>query len=110
MLFNHAEVDVRIGEPTHQPTCVLPAVQHIPAGDRQELTSRSFMNTEKERELREKLAGLRQQHRDLDAAISALELSSSPDQLQISRLKRQKLKLKDKMSAVEDQILPDIIA
>jgi len=68
------------------------------------------MKSELERQLREKLATLRQEHRDLDAAILALEQSARPDQLQISRLKRQKLKLKDLITSVEDQLLPDIIA
>jgi hypothetical protein len=68
------------------------------------------MQEEKERELRAALARLKEQHRDLDAAIAALEASTHRDQLQLSRLKRQKLKLKDRMAVIEDQLLPDIIA
>jgi hypothetical protein len=56
------------------------------------------------------LARLRQEHRDLDGAIDALELSVAGDQLQIQRLKKRKLVLRDRISYVEDQITPDIIA
>jgi hypothetical protein len=59
-------------------------------------------------ELRAKLAELVQEHRDLDAAIAAL--SGSPDQLQVSRLKKKKLQLKDQITKIEDALLPDIIA
>jgi hypothetical protein len=58
--------------------------------------------------LRAKLAELMQEHRDLDAAIEALR--GSPDQLQITRLKKRKLQLKDQISTINDQLLPDIIA
>jgi hypothetical protein len=58
----------------------------------------------------EELARLRQEHRDLDGAIDALELSVAGDQLQIQRLKRRKLGLRDRISYLEDQITPDIIA
>ena len=58
--------------------------------------------------LRAKLAELMQEHRDLDAAIDALR--GSPDQLQITRLKKRKLQLKDEISKINDQLLPDIIA
>lgn len=63
-----------------------------------------------ERELREQLARLRNEHRDLDAQIVMLEASALLDQLQIKRLKKRKLSLKDLIKAVEDQLLPDIIA
>lgn len=63
-----------------------------------------------ERELREQLARLRAEHRDLDTQIVAEEASSLADQLQIKRLKKRKLALKDRISAIEDQLLPDIIA
>ncbi len=58
--------------------------------------------------LRAKLAELTQEHRDLDAAIDAL--LGSPDQLQITRLKKRKLQLKDQITKINDQLLPDIIA
>jgi hypothetical protein len=63
-----------------------------------------------ERELREQLARLRAEHRDLDAQIVAEEVSPLADQLQIKRLKKKKLALKDRITALEDQLLPDIIA
>jgi hypothetical protein len=53
---------------------------------------------------------LRQEHRDLDAAIDALIFAPASDQLQIARLKKRKLKLKDEISALEDMLIPDIIA
>ena len=53
---------------------------------------------------------LRQEHRDLDDAIDALIFASANDQLQIARLKKRKLKLKDEIAALEDQLIPDIIA
>jgi hypothetical protein len=63
-----------------------------------------------EQELRKLLALLRTEHRDLDAAIEALSASGSTDQLQIARLKKRKLRLKDQIAIVQDQLLPDIIA
>ena len=57
-----------------------------------------------------RLAWLRTQHRDLDAAIDALRELPAPDQLQLARLKRQKLKLRDEIAMIEDQLVPDIIA
>lgn len=63
-----------------------------------------------ERELREQLVRLRAEHRELDAEIVAQEASASADQLQIKRLKKRKLALKDRITAIEDQLLPDIIA
>jgi hypothetical protein len=63
-----------------------------------------------EREVREKLAVLRGEHRDLDERIVKLEEEQSNDQVTIKRLKKQKLLLKDRITALEDQITPDIIA
>jgi hypothetical protein len=53
---------------------------------------------------------LRVQHRDLDDALAALIHSGATDMIQIKRLKKEKLKLKDKIRALEDELLPDIIA
>jgi len=53
---------------------------------------------------------LRQEHRDLDAAIDALGTGPGPDQLQIARLKKRKLRLRDEITLLEDQLIPDIIA
>jgi hypothetical protein len=68
------------------------------------------MSKEEERELREQLARLLQEHRDLDAAIDALALSPGSDLVQIQRLKKRKLVLRDKIRQLEDQLTPDIIA
>lgn len=68
------------------------------------------MDTEERRLLQENLAKLNQEHRDLDSAIEALERSGHGDPLQLQRLKKKKLSLKDEMSRVEDLLLPDIIA
>ncbi|MDP1026261.1 DUF465 domain-containing protein [Sphingomonas sp. KR1UV-12] len=63
-----------------------------------------------ETQIRDRLDGLRLEHRDLDAAIAALAAIGSPDQVQLARLKKRKLRLRDEMSMLEDQLLPDIIA
>ncbi|MGB0497085.1 MAG: YdcH family protein [Rubricella sp.] len=60
--------------------------------------------------LRVKLDALRQEHRDLDDAIRALQERGTADQFTLMRLKRQKLALKDRIVALEDQMTPDIIA
>jgi hypothetical protein len=57
-----------------------------------------------------RLAHLRMEHRDLDTAIEALRATSAPDQLQLARLKKRKLRLKDEIAAIEDMMIPDIIA
>lgn len=56
------------------------------------------------------LEHLRQEHRDLDAAIEALLHLGSSDRLQIQRLKKRKLSLRDRMTFLDDQLTPDIIA
>lgn len=63
-----------------------------------------------ERELREELVKLRAEHRDLDDEIVTLEASATAEQLLVKRLKKRKLAIKDRISVVEDQLLPDIIA
>ncbi|MCR9256654.1 MAG: DUF465 domain-containing protein [Alphaproteobacteria bacterium] len=60
--------------------------------------------------LQERLEGLRVEHRDLDEVISRLMEASPYDLLQIQRLKKRKLMLKDQMNRIESQLLPDIIA
>ena len=60
--------------------------------------------------LRIRLEVLRREHRDLDEAIHALEISGRPDALTLRRLKKQKLALKDQMARLEDRLIPDIIA
>jgi len=68
------------------------------------------MSDDRDQRLRQALAQLKQQHRDLDAAIQELEQGVRADQLQIKRLKKKKLALKDEIARVEDELLPDIIA
>ncbi len=63
-----------------------------------------------EDEMRKRLAGLKVEHRDLDIAIEALVQSGGPDQLQVARLKKRKLRLRDQISQIEDFLTPDIIA
>jgi hypothetical protein len=60
--------------------------------------------------LRVRIARLRQEHQDLDAAVHALEQSQHLDQIQIARLKKKKLVLRDEIKLLEDQLTPDIIA
>jgi hypothetical protein len=68
------------------------------------------LTDQEEREIRQELAELRQEHRDLDAAILALTESLNPDTIQIQRMKKRKLGLKDRISSLDDRLLPDIIA
>lgn len=63
-----------------------------------------------EEEMAKRLEVLRIDHRDLDAAIDALTNAGAHDQLQIARLKKRKLKLKDQIAVLEDYLIPDIIA
>ena len=63
-----------------------------------------------EEEMKKRLDVLRTEHRDLDAAIDALTGAGSTDQLQIARLKKRKLRLKDQIAAIADYLIPDIIA
>jgi len=60
--------------------------------------------------LRVKLEVLRREHRDLDEAIIALQERAASDMLTIRRLKKQKLRLKDQITVLEDRTTPDIIA
>lgn len=57
-----------------------------------------------------RLAALRTEHRDLDAAIDALRQSVNLDQLRLARLKKRKLRLKDEIALLESRQVPDIIA
>jgi hypothetical protein len=63
-----------------------------------------------EQEMIKRLAVLRTEHRDLDTAIAALEEVGGPDQLQVARLKKRKLLLRDQIAIFEDYLTPDIIA
>ena len=68
------------------------------------------MDTLQDVHLRNKLHGLYEQHRDLDYAIRVFELSGKADPLQLQRLKKMKLSIKDKIAQIENMLLPDIIA
>ena len=68
------------------------------------------MSADQESQLRERLADLRVEHRQLDVQIAELEAQDVRDQLQITRLKKKKLALKDEIAAIEDRLFPDIIA
>ena len=67
------------------------------------------MSEQDQAELRLAFARLRQEHEDYDAAIGAMETTGC-NSLQIQRMKKKKLAIKDKLRRVEDQIIPDIIA
>ena len=72
--------------------------------------SQSGLSDAEEDVLRAKLAQLVQEHRDMDSAISAMGEQGVNDQLQLTRLKKRKLQLKDQIARIEDALLPDIIA
>lgn len=61
-------------------------------------------------DITQRLELLRIEHRDLDAAIIALGHAAVADQLQLARLKKRKLRLRDEIAWCEDQLVPDIIA
>lgn len=68
------------------------------------------MNAMDDEEIDRRIGLLRQEHRDLDTAIEALRALSGGDQLQLARLKKRKLKLRDDIALLEDMLIPDIIA
>ena len=61
-------------------------------------------------DISQRLELLRVEHRDLDAATTALAATAIPDQLQLARFKKKKLRLRDEIAWCEDQLVPDIIA
>jgi hypothetical protein len=67
-------------------------------------------DTMDETQIAKRLEMLRIEHRDLDSAIAALFETGSTDQLQLARLKKRKLRLRDEIALFEDQMIPDIIA
>ncbi|HEY9148388.1 MAG TPA: DUF465 domain-containing protein [Gammaproteobacteria bacterium] len=68
------------------------------------------MDNDKLIELYQRLEALRLEHRDLDAAINALQENHYLDQLQMSRMKKRKLMLKDAIARLESQLIPDLNA
>lgn len=67
------------------------------------------MSDQHRSEIRLEFARLKQEHADFDAAINAM-IATGCDPLQIQRMKKKKLALKDRLSKLEDRIIPDIIA
>ncbi len=68
-----------------------------------------MMSEQEQAEIRLEYSRLKQEHADFDAAINAM-IATGCDPLQIQRMKKKKLMLKDRLSALEDRIIPDIIA
>ncbi len=68
------------------------------------------LTSDERKAIEDELERLRQEHRDLDAAIEALQTVGSTDQLQVARLKKRKLVLRDRIAFLDDQLTPDIIA
>jgi len=68
------------------------------------------MDSEYEEELRAKLGVLREEHNDLDQVISKLMVTPPVDFIQLQRLKKRKLALKDEIRKLESSLIPDIIA
>ena len=68
------------------------------------------LSEEEIRELKERLAALKSEHRDLDEVIARVGEAGVYDQLMMKRLKKRKLALKDQIALIESQLLPDIIA
>ena len=87
-----------------------PAIQNPAIAGSLDFGAAAVMTQEEEREFKAQLARLRQEHRDLDAAIEALHNSPGSDLLQVQRLKKRKLVLRDRIIEIEDQLTPDIIA
>lgn len=77
------------------------------AGDDEQF---DISDTPEKRALRVRLGELREEHRALDNAIFALQEQSGGDALQLARLKKRKLVLKDQIQWIEDRLTPDIIA
>ena len=80
------------------------------AGRTEVMTGMDEPNEEDRQAWRAELEHLRQEHRDLDAAIEALLHLGGMDRLQVQRLKKRKLVLRDRMAYLDDQITPDISA
>lgn len=68
------------------------------------------MNTHDPAEIARLLAELREEHRDLDEAISRLAADAAMDQLQLTRMKKRKLRIKDWIAYLESKLIPDLDA
>jgi hypothetical protein len=72
--------------------------------------AQSNFSDEERRIIRDQIERLREEHRDLDVAIEALTTAGAADRLQLQRLKKRKLWLRDRMTRLGDDLTPDIIA
>jgi hypothetical protein len=72
--------------------------------------AQSNFSNEERRIIRDQIERLREEHRDLDVAIEALTTAGAADRLQLQRLKKRKLWLRDRMTRLGDDLTPDIIA
>jgi hypothetical protein len=68
------------------------------------------LNDSERAELQRQIERFREEHRDLDAAIEALNNAGAADRLQMQRIKKRKLALRDRIAQLEDLSTPDIIA
>jgi hypothetical protein len=87
-----------------------PGAENAASVAHEALRAAAAMKQADENELKMQLAQMRQEHRDLDVAIEALHSSPGSDLLQVQRLKKRKLQLRDRIIQLEDQLTPDIIA
>ena len=104
------DVERRVAERTEAEFARLELVPPAQKAAREEKRVRELPINADTVKLRNELALLKQEHKDLDDSISALEIVPQPDQILIARLKRKKLALRDQISKIEDRFRPDIIA
>ena len=78
--------------------------------DAEDGDSFDIVDTPEKRALKARLIELKEEHRELDTAIDALQEKTSGDTLQLARLKKRKLVLRDQIQWIEDRLTPDIIA
>ena len=78
-------------------------------GGRQQQALTDVMSEQDQADTRLEFARLKQEHTDFDAAIEAM-IATGCDALQIQRMKKKKLAIKDRLTALEDKVIPDIIA
>jgi hypothetical protein len=90
------------------------AVHMLQRGDKgmdvEDGDSFDIADTPEKRALKARLIELKEEHRELDSAIDALQETTSGDALQLARLKKRKLVLRDQIQWIEDRLTPDIIA
>ena len=96
-----------LGRSLKLPDCVTPVWRSY--STKRELTTKNNVNTDLFKNI-ERLRQLRIEHRDLDDVISRLTMDFKVDELQMKRLKRRKLMLKDQIARLESQLIPDLNA